>query len=221
MRWGLRITVLAAVVAAVSYVSGQRVDPASVPQETWHQIATNSEQGLVHPLPRAHDVVVKAPEQTAVGVLVRYLPPPVGSGGTAEMQGRYNPETGKIEVTGDLARLQACYKVPALRGILYRTLRHEYGHAFLSDWVSRGTKGKQVALPYAEGGQADPEQLPKALVPVYEEYKKLPDTFYGQAYVLSSFDEYMAESYARFVSGQDIPKETLAFFEGYCKAEKK
>jgi hypothetical protein len=160
-------------------------------------------------------VVFESCDEGPWQIVLSYLPPPVGEGGKGEVQGKYDVKTGTIRICGKMAVLQAglAEKLqPTFRG----TLRHEYGHALLADWMKakhlKPTK-EPFVLYRQPGVLLHPKDNPKELRPVVAEYNVAPRTIYGLPHFTSSFDEYIAQSYARFVSGQDVPKHTAAFLE--------
>lgn len=203
-------------IAAAWYTLGNRVDPARVPQSTWYTLATSASTGSLAPLPAEHDVVVQPLAESPIEVLVRYLPKPLGRGNGPELQGEFDPGTGKIMITGPLARLQATLPFRWMQPLFIRTLRHEYGHAFLADWLEahKIRASKDPYLPYTPSGKkADLGTVPADLRPLVTEYRAQPKKLYDQTYLMSSFDEYFAESYQRYVAGDTVPPKMRAFLD--------
>ena len=105
------------------------------------------------------------------------------------------------------------------------TLRHEYGHALMSDLVARdehgsyaGSRLRTNALQVLTQG-SDPRDLPPALKPVFKDYQRAPRDIYDDGprtqpgYYTSTFGEFFAESYRRQLEGEPIPAATAAVFE--------
>lgn len=207
------IVLLLGAFAFVSSVWANRTDPATISQDVWYEMGTNSLAGSMRGLPKKHEVVVEGVDESWVKLLASYLPPPIGLGGKSEIQGRYEPETGVIRITGRLARAQAGLPSQA-QGLFRHALRHEYGHAFADDWRKAKKVKLEPFLGYTESGRkTEPKGLPKEMAPVVKEYMNAPANLYGPAYLTQSFDEYLAESYARFMDGIPIPPETEKFFK--------
>jgi hypothetical protein len=207
-----QLTVAVVLAVALQHIFTTRADPAAVPQKTWYSVALG-EAGAKCDLPKQHTVVFEPCETGPWGVLLSYLPPPVGQGGRQEQQGRYDLKSGKILVCGDMAVLQAGLPT-ALQPTFRSALRHEYGHAFFSDWMK--TKGyrwteERFAWLRMPGVAADPKKSPKSLRGVVADYLSVTPTVYGLPHFTSTFDEYIAQSYARYVSGKEVPRRTQKF----------
>jgi hypothetical protein len=212
----MRVALLLAAVAAGMWLWTNRVDASRISQEELHRLATCSDCATMDAHVSPREVVIE-PVQSKdyLRVIASYLPPPIGSGGQAEMQGMYDADEDRILITGRMARLQAGLPEERLQIVFIRTLRHEYGHAFMRDWLKEnGVDEQEPFLAYTEeGGPVEDTDYPKTLRPVVDEYKQVaPMNLYGFPYLTSTFDEYMAESYSRYVSGEDVPPETLKFF---------
>ena len=160
-----------------------------------------------------HKVVIEPlPDDRVLSVLASYLPPPLGSGGKSEMQGYYDPKDGRIQITGGLARLSAAMPNEKLRSFYLRALRHEYGHAFLHDWLKTKKGGdKAWAASLAGPQQLDEKSFPEELRGPIAEYRAMSTSAYGQQYFMSSFGEFIAESYARLLFGLEVPPKTEQF----------
>ncbi|MBI5231406.1 MAG: hypothetical protein HY876_04480 [Coriobacteriales bacterium] len=212
-----KTAVAIALVASAFWVMGNRQNPADMTQEGWHHLATSTRDGIVHPLPRVHEVVVEPLDRSPAEVVLGYLLPSESNAATVE--GLYDPTTGDIHIVGELSRLQATMPV-IFQGTFRQTLRHEYGHAYLDDWAKEhGMASYDPALVDAStrGAEIDPEQFPEELRPVIEAYEDAPDGIYGMAYFNTTFHEFFAESYARYVGGQHVPAAVKAFFDDGVK----
>lgn len=219
---GIRLIFLAATVLGIAtalvWAWTLRVDPSRLDQEYLHEVATTSAKVRMHPLPTRHHVSIEPVNAEDLGpMLSGYLPPPLGTG-PLQVEGYYDPTTRTIHVTGRLARLSASSPVRQLRGLFVHALRHEYGHAFLDDWL-RSRPGENV---YLEQLSLAPEAqttsgLPEPLVPVVEEFTHLPSDVYGGAYAMSNFNEFFAESYARYLNGKWVPPEMARFLGDYAE----
>lgn len=207
-----KMAMAAALVVSAFWVMGNTQNPADMTQEGWHHLATGTRDGLMHPLPKVHKVVVEPLDRSPAEVVLGYLLP---SDPGATVEGLYDPNTGDIHIVGELSRLQAT--MPAMfQGTFRQTLRHEYGHAYLGDWAAEhGMASYDPALVDAatRGADIDPEQYPEELRPVIEAYEDAPDGIYGMSYFNSTFHEFFAESYARYVSGQRVPPAVKVFFD--------
>lgn len=107
------------------------------------------------------------------------------------------------------------------------TLRHEYGHALLSDLLVRDRGGdyyrSRKANALQELTQGDnPSELPELLLPIFEDYRSAPRSIYDRGmestrtipgYFTREFGEFFAESFARYLEGEPIPAATRAVFE--------
>jgi len=215
VRWTVRLVPLALVVVGFGWLWTARTDVRAIPQSVLHDEATVSKAATMAVLPKMHKVVIEpVSDDRVVGVLASYLPPPLGAGGKSEIQGFYDPKDGHIEITGGLARLSAAMPVAPLRTLFYRDLRHEYGHAFLHDWTSARSGRDSVRAVSTQGSnKIDPESLPVELRAVAAEYRVVSPTIYGQQYFTSTFGEFVAESYARLLSGQEVPPATEKFLK--------
>jgi hypothetical protein len=212
-RWLLRLAPVLFFVAGVGWLWANRVDVQAIPQKVIYHDATVSDKAAMRVCPEQHKVIIEpVDENRLVGVLASALPPPLGRGGQNEMQGFYDPNDGHIQITGGLPRLSAAMPVAALRGLYYRALRHEYGHAFLHDWMKEkraGDRAWDATLQDAE--HIDPKSMPRALRESVTEYRAMDSASYGVPYFTSSYGEFMAESYARVLSGWEVPPKTEKF----------
>ena len=214
-RWVVRLVPVALVVVGIGWLWASRTDVRAIPQTVLHDEATVSKTATMSVYPKLHKVVIQpVGNDRVMAVLASYLPPPLGSGGTSEIQGLYDPNDDHIEITGGLARISAAMPVDPLRVLFYRDLRHEYGHAFLHDWMkARGFLDSAWAATALDAKHINPANLPPELRATAAEYRVLDPAVYGAQYFTSAFGEYMAESYARLLSGLEVPPQTEKFLK--------
>lgn len=104
------------------------------------------------------------------------------------------------------------------------TLRHEYGHALMSDIVARDQGGDYTRSRVRTNAlqlltqESDPRELPELLLPIFEDYTRAPRDIYDDGltldgYYTSTFGEFFAESYRRHLEGEPIPSAARAVFE--------
>lgn len=104
------------------------------------------------------------------------------------------------------------------------TLRHEFGHALMSDIVARDQGGDYTRSRVRTNAlqlltqESDPRELPQLLLPIFEDYRSAPRDIYDDGltldgYYTSTFGEFFAESYRRHLEGEPIPSATRAVFE--------
>jgi len=212
-RHAVRWVPVLLLVAGVGWLWANRLDVGSIPQKEFYREATVSNVATMTAFPKQHKVVIQpVADDRLPGIVASYLPPPLGSGGQSEMQGFYEPKDGHIEITGGLARLSAAMPVDILRSLFYRDLRHEYGHAFLHDWMkATGAGDRAWAATLQDAKHIDPASVPAQLRDSVSEYRALNPSEYGLPYFTSNFSEYMAESYARLLSGLEVPPKTEKF----------
>ena len=203
-------------VGGLSWLWTNRVEPQELSQDYLHSLGTRSEHAAMRPLPRKREVIIEPVEDADwVSMVGAYLPPPFGSGGQPSVQGMYDPINRRIMITGTISRLQSTLPSGLLQGTFRRTLRHEYGHAFIRDWLAQeGLDGPPFPELRAPASRVNPQDFPERLRPVVREYKRaVEDNVYGSAYFTSSLDEYLAESYARYLEGMEVPPRTRQLFD--------
>lgn len=104
------------------------------------------------------------------------------------------------------------------------TLRHEYGHALMSDIVARDEGGDYADSRVRTNTlqlltqENDPRELPELLLPVFEDYQRSPRSIYDEGrtqpgYYTSTFGEFFAESYRRHLEGKPLPASTEAVID--------
>jgi len=167
------------------------------------------------PLPRLHQVVIEpVSPREVLDATVAYLPQPGTEDTQYEVQGLYDPLSEEIHITGVLVRIQASFANPWIQPLFRQTLRHEYGHAFLYDWTKdRGWIGTTLGAFGATQSSIDPGEFPASIRRVVIEYQSVDSDVYGSTYFTSNFNEYMAESYARYLNGEEIPPQVRRFLE--------
>lgn len=212
--WGfVRIAFLVALAGAAVWVWSAKKDPATLSQDYLYGVATCSSCAKMGDLPKQRDVEIESLTGAQwPAVLISYLPPPIGSGGKAEQQGLYDAQKQRIKITGQLARLQASLPDARMQPIFRHTLRHEYGHALLEDWSDAHKLDDELYLAYGESAdELAPGAYPKKLRPVVKEYREVGKNVYGYEYFTASFDEFFAESYARYMDGLEVPPHAKEF----------
>lgn len=215
IKWGFT---LLALLTAATWASSYQVEPRQLPPDEYHRIGTTADDGRrFADIPYPCEVEIPPPQGSLIGVMVGAMMP-----GDA-VQGKYDGETRTIRIESD--SLRSIASLPAAlpdvtRWPLIRTIRHEYGHAFLEDYMASNSQelddSSARALAYADVRGEERALLPDSIQPVVEEYLGLPDGEYGNPYFTSTFYEYVAESYARFLSGHYVPTETQAFLESFA-----
>lgn len=94
-------------------------------------------------------------------------------------------------------------------------LAHEYGHALTADTLTVYENGDMTAATkvlFDEvldfGRTNDTRELPTQLREVAREYQEVPENIYGSTYYTERLTEYLAQSFARYCSGQSVPPVT-------------
>lgn len=235
-RWGLSVLALLVALAALAGVVrlwAGRIDPATISQSELHEIATTSEHFVMSPRPRERVVVIRKVTSAEVARVLRsYMPPRFGPGPAAAISGSFDPETGEIHITGRVPRIQASLPAPWLQGSFRHALRHEYGHALLDewladetgvDWTDRATtflreEGEIFdASDFTQDESGVPSVVPRELRPLVREYLAVRPRLYGSEYYTSTFDEYFAESYSRFLLRRSVPVEMRRFLAQFAQ----
>ncbi len=213
LRFVVRLIPVVVLIAGVTWLWTSRLDVSTISQSQLHEEATVSQRVALVEYPKEHEVLIQPlSDDRVLPVLASYLPPPLGSGGKSERQGYYDPKDGRIEITGGLARLSAAMPNPMLRAFFGRALRHEYGHAYLDDWMKAKKADERAWVASLQNAQSiDTSLLPAELQGPVEEYRSMSGTAYGQPYFMSTFSEFMAESYSRLLGGQEVPPKTEQF----------
>lgn len=219
MRRFFWVSVILVIVVGGTYVWANRVDPSAVPPEQYHRMATEFRGRAFGDLPGIKKVEVKSLEGGPLRYIKYYAS--VAINRTSEAQAYYDSKRDTIFVVGEEACIEAT--LPEwLRPTFTHTLRHEYGHALLDDWLEGCGPASDDAgaeyFAYTDASGIDPSACPKGLKAVAEEYRALPEDTYGQPYYMQTFDEYMAESFARFIEGKHVPVATREFLSGFSGA---
>lgn len=214
----LAVAVILGASTALFWLWSVRVDPAALSQDYLHRLGTTSDHVRMQPIPSRHEVIMDSIDVDDLGPLISgHLPRPFGSG-TAQVQGWYDTSSRTIHVTGRLARASAASPIPAFRGIFVHALRHEYGHAFLDEWLRRRTgSAKQIAEFSDPPELQSTNGLPGPLIAVVAEFRTQPSDLYGNPYAMSNFNEYFAESYARFLEGKPIAPQMERFLSAHAQ----
>lgn len=137
---------------------------------------------------------------------------------TTEVAGRKMMLAGWFDPEEDSIHIVVPAGSRSIRLTYLETLRHEYGHAFMQDWLLREAGSDYDAdrlhrVLYRvspDGSPLSVESLPEGLKPAAAEYLDEPG-HYGD-YPATHFSEFMAEAFAYYVSGEDMPPAALAFF---------
>lgn len=138
-----------------------------------------------------------------------------------EITGYFDPLSGEIHITGEVARTEAMAPVPWLQAGFRHALRHEYGHALLDEWL-RDRAGPEASALIPQVSQEESLQtsdVPPELAPLMRDYRDEPQR-YGSPYFTSAFTEYFAESYARFIEGEAVPSATKRFLASFATTGK-
>lgn len=131
-----------------------------------------------------------------------------------EVQAYYEPGTGVIRITGDVTCAVAGLP-PEMQALFRHVLRHEYGHALADDWREVNGLPAEPFLTYSDSGQSmRAAAFPDSISPVVAEFAEVSPNIYGPDYLTQNFDEYFAESYARFLDGKEVPPRTECFLRG-------
>ncbi|MBI5231405.1 MAG: hypothetical protein HY876_04475 [Coriobacteriales bacterium] len=221
MGWALVLGSLAALTALSFTLLNMRVDPRGLSQEQLYRLGASCRLHTMRAqIPDKRPVIIRRPDNPVLVILMQvFLPPPLGFAGTEVRQAEYDPVTGRITILGQFERLQASLPVPWLQPSFRRALRHEYGHAFLDDWLRKEgiswRNGRYEAIT-TPGARLDPRDFPEELRPVIEEYRGLPRLLYGSPEFTSTFAEYVAESYARYADNERVPPRMEAFLDSNC-----
>jgi hypothetical protein len=94
-------------------------------------------------------------------------------------------------------------------------LAHEYGHALTYEYLV-SISGNDMTAATSElfgsvldfGRTSDISELPTALRDVATEYQSTDPDIYGSTYYTERLTEYLAQSFARYCSGQSVPPVT-------------
>jgi len=217
MRRLLVILVLAGVITLLSgsWLDQVRASTATPSAKGLHAFATTTPSGRFAPYPRVHKVVCVPPEGRTFAIVVDYVKSGLNGLATATRSGAFRLPSGVIHIDSDVARYEST--LPAgMRPDFDHALRHEYGHAFLYDFLAakvgyRSNAGMAVYNATATDSPSRSLSWPAGLRAVVAEYLTLSKTVYSNPYYTSSLSEYVAESYARYAMGDSIPPATKAF----------
>jgi len=221
-----RLLVIVLLAAAVLFVGTQWLDQVRASTVTptpsgLHAFATTAPDGVFSPYPRSHPVEMKPLGDRALELAVSYFKKGFYGESALEEAGEYSMPSGVIRIVSEQVRFEA--SLPAgLRPDFDRTIRHEYGHAFLFDLLGDkvGFKSKRGVELFLETAKSSPSldvAWPGGLRPVVREYRHIARNVYQAPYYTSSFAEYLAESYARYGAGQSVPPETRKFLARYVR----
>jgi hypothetical protein len=218
-----RAVVLLALVAVAVYgaallIERHRIDPTELSDEYLHERATSTRHADFSEWIDKRPVFVEGEDCGGVQLLFECVGRILVRQPFGGAQAYYDPEADEIRIVGDQTVYEGTLPEP-LRGNFYHVLRHEYGHAAFFDWLEEKEVDDHQALTILLSEPDAPpqdEMLPADLEPVIAEWTELDATVYIDPYFMSNFAEYIAESYARVVSGQSVPPRTEEFiFDAY------
>jgi hypothetical protein len=220
MRGARTIIIFAALAGAVFWAATNRPVPAAMTQEDYHRIATQSEHGVFTGYPLQREVVITPVDKSYLELAVAYVRQAISP--MPHVAGLYDDQTRTVSVTSELVCATAGLP-DRLQAPFVRTLRHEYGHAFAEDILKiecavRTDASGETFMAYTEAAyhRDDAEVLPHVtpdLELVVRDWQESPPNIYGNAHLTSTFSEYLAESYARFLSGKPVPDATRRFLQ--------
>lgn len=220
MRRARTIIVLAALAGAVYWAATNRPVPVAMTQEDYHRLATQSEYGVFTGYPLQREVVMTTVEKSYLELAVAYVKQAVSP--APHVAGLYDDQTRTVCVKSELVCATAGLP-DRLQAPFVRTLRHEYGHAFAEDILKiecavRTDASGETFMAYTEAAcrRDDADVLAHVtpdLEPVVRDWQESPSSIYGNAHLTATFSEYLAESYARFLSGKPIPDATRRFLQ--------
>lgn len=199
------------------------VRSSDISQELLYVRGTESEHADFSAWVKKRPVRIASSERRAVDVVSEYARRVMSGEVVGGVQGEYDTETGEIRILGDEVRIEAAFPEP-LRANLYHTVRHEYGHAAMFQWLDE--QGIDPADAAAIGlsaldGTPVPDRWPAEIVAVVQETATLESDVYGHPYLTSNLAEYLAESYARVLEGDHVPPRTRRFvLEAYRGVER-
>ena len=223
MRRLLIILVIAGAVllGSTSWLDTVRASTVTPTPNGLHAFAITAPDGVFSPYPKAHPIQMQPVGDHTLGLALAYLEKGVLGGPAIEEAGEYQMPSGVIKIVSEQVRFEA--SLPAgLRPDFDHTIRHEYGHAFLFDLMTAkvGFKTRRGVTFLTEMARSSPSldlAWPAGLRPVIREYRHVSRAIYSDPYYTSSFDEYLAESYARYGGGQSVPPATRKFLAGYVR----
>jgi hypothetical protein len=208
------IVVVAAVAGLAMSVDALRSRAPRLTQAQLYLLATSSPSGRFSRFPAPHRVQIAHVDENTVQLALYYVIKSRGLPATTETAGRFDSDSGVVNILSKEVSFEA--SLPAgMRPDFEHTLRHEYGHAFLHDWLlahdDSGARGTQLAeLTRATNVQEDAGRS-ATVRSVLREYRTVRPTIYGDTYFTSTFGEFVAESYAYYCEGRNVPSSTAAF----------
>ena len=215
-----RLFVMLALVGALllmgtTWLDSVRASTTTPTPNGLHAFATTAPGGAFSPYPKRHVVEMEPVGGRVWDLGLTYARKAVMGGGFVEEGGEYRMPSGVIRIVSEQVRFEA--SLPAgLRPDFDRTVRHEYGHAFLCDLLAdkvglKTKRGQQLMLETIKDSPNPDLRWPSGLGAVVREYRHVSRNVYMEPYYTSDFGEYLAESFARFGSGQSVPPETRKF----------
>jgi hypothetical protein len=205
----LAIALASALVAAVlAGLQHARTVPTPTSWVRWHYGATHGADVAFAGAPLVHPVLVPPVPGTIADDVLDTL----AGQQQQDVLAVFEPGHDWIVVVDRQARLQAELPYP-LQSDLRRGLRHEYGRAMLQDWLigkAGETEGRLLSAETVTSRPV-PHDFPPELQPVIDDYMSYRPTIYGDIRYMASLNDYVAESYERFLEGEYVPPRTRLF----------
>lgn len=221
--WSIRVFVALAAIGIVAWAGLNKPPEAKFTQRDYYQLATRSQYGIFSQYPKLRQVQAAQVDQTYLALAINYVKQATSH--KAVEAGKYDTKTRTVSILSEFVRAEAGLPTQ-LQPQFIHILRHEYGHALVEDLLKVKYPGE------ARGGEKyaafdavnEPKEssnvlgaVPPALKPVVKDWMKAPDDIYGMDHNTETFNEYLAESYARFMDGQSIPAETRHFLQSLSR----
>ncbi len=215
----VRVLVLVAVATALLWAATNRPPPSRLTQQGYRELATTSQYGVFGTYPKLRRVVVEPVKKTYVSLAIDYAQTSFSHALVAG--GDYECRTRTVCILSEFVRAEAGLP-DRLRPQFVHALRHEYGHALVEDLLKIKFAGRRVGNElYPAFDEANkPRQTSQELTvispvlkPVVKEWLNAPPTLYGLEHNTETLNEFVAESYARFMEGKSIPDATRRFLQ--------
>lgn len=212
---GVRVLVLLAVVGIAAWAAINKPAESRMTQRGYYELATRSAYGVFSTYPQPRRVVADPVNKTYLELAFTYAKRAMTN--NAEAGGDYDCRTRTVNILSEFVRAQAGLPDP-FRPQFLHALRHEYGHAFVQDELTLKFPGTVEHPAFAEANKPreSSEELgivAPELEPVVRDWIGSPKTLYGLEHNTGTFNEYLAESYARFMEGDVVPAATRRFLQ--------
>lgn len=213
---------IVAVLVVVGWAGTTQPRSPGLTQDEYYQLATQSECGTFSRYPEPREVIVHPVDKTYLALAFEYVRRAASR--SIETAGRYEDQTRTVRLESEFVCASA--GLPGLLRLPFEhSLRHEYGHAFVEDVLKAADapkvgSGDEMYLAYTESTMprecADEIScMPPELQPVLEEWRTSQADIYRLPYFTSTFNEYLAESYARYLGGYHVPDATRRYLESH------